>query len=96
MEKTITEIRRESLEERKRKLEEDKFWIAVEELTNLLKENHKPLVNLIKNNNFQLYNRKENKDVKILELSLINLNYELKDISPPKAKAMGIRNGRTI
>ena len=67
-----------NLEKKRQELEEKKFWLAMEELTFLLKENHKPLVSSIVNNG--KYGRKFDKDIEIVKLSLMNLNYELQEV----------------
>lgn len=55
------------------------FWLKVEELTLLLKKNHKEIVSSIRNNNRE-YNTKESKDVELLRLQLENLGYKLGEI----------------
>ena len=66
------ETERESIEERM-------FWLKIEELTLLLKKNHKEIVSSIRNNNRE-YNTKESKDVELLRLQLENLGYKLGEI----------------
>ena len=67
------------METEKESIEERMFWLKIEELTLLLKKNHKEIVSSIRNNNRE-YNTKESKDVELLRLQLENLGYKLGEI----------------
>jgi len=69
----------------KESIESRKFWLAVEELTLLLKGNHRTLISLVRNIG-NPYIRKEvnDKDVEILKLELENLSYKIREILEDK------------
>jgi dsDNA-binding SOS-regulon protein len=71
--KGIMEIKKEIRLKEKNKLKEDKFFLAVRELTFFLQENREKITNILKKKSLS-------KEEEILKLSLENLNYRLGEI----------------